>query len=152
MALYVPAGARRRRLVLGMVLALVVGLGIGYVAGRATSPGLADEVTDVQDLARDAATALQRIPIEYEQALAGEGGESTSTITGAIDRAERQLGDAYAEAIWLRDDASSITARGFELLAGLVDDGVDAGAFESAIGVLVDQIEGVFGITAGPGG
>src|SRR5512134_3173655 len=110
MALYIPAGARRRRLVLFVVLALVVGLGLGDVGGRATSPGLADDV----------ATALLRIPIEYEQAVAGEGGESTETITGAIERARLQLDDAYAEAIWLADDVRDSTDPAFADLAGMV--------------------------------
>ena len=39
MAVYVPAGARHRRLVLSVLAALVVGLAVGFVAGRATSPG-----------------------------------------------------------------------------------------------------------------
>jgi hypothetical protein len=146
MALYVPAGARRRRLILAVVGGLLVGLVVGFLAGRATSPGLADDVADVQDLAADAATALQRVPIEYEQAVAGEGGESTDTITGALDRAQAQLDDAYAEAIWLADDASAATDASFDDLRALVREGGPAAEFEAAVGDLVDQIEATFGI------
>src|SRR5881392_2161222 len=99
MALYVPAGARRKRLVLVGALALIAGLLVGFGVGRATSPGLEDEVTDVQNVAFDAVAALRRIPIEYEQAVVGEGGESTVTITEALDRAQTLLDDAYAQAL-----------------------------------------------------
>ena len=148
MALYVPAGARRRRLVLVAVVALAVGLAVGYVAGRASSPGLADDVAEVQDLAADAATALQRIPIEYEQAVVDEGGESTDTIRSALESAELQLDDAYAEAIWLTDGTRDITDPAFGALQRLVEDRVEASDFEDAVGVLVEQIERIFGITA----
>ena len=153
MALYVPAGARRRRVILALVGGVVVGLIVGYLVGRATSPDLADEVAEVQDLAVDATTALQRIPIEYEQAVAGEGGESTDTITGALDRASAQLDDAYAAAIWLPDGGvrAGPTRRSTEL-AALVAAGADPSEFEAAVDALVAEIEATFAITADAAG
>jgi len=147
MALYVPAGARRRRLIIGVVAGVVLGLAIGFVVGRASSPGLADDVAEVQGLATDATTALQRTPIEYEQAVAGEGGESTDTISGALDRAQRQLDDAYAEAIWLPDGASAVTDEAFADLASLVVAGAAPAEFEQAVEDLVTQIDTTFGIS-----
>jgi hypothetical protein len=148
MALYVPSGARRRRLVIGIVGGLLVGLVIGFLAGRASSPGLADDVAEVQGRAVDATTALQRIPIEYEQALAGEGGESTAAISAAIERAMGQLADAYAEAIWLDDNAASATNGSFDELTALVVDEADLAEVEAAIDGLVAQIETTFAVTA----
>ena len=148
MALYVPAGARRRRLVIGVIAGVILGLAIGFVVGRTSSPGLADDVAEVQALAIDATTALQRTPIEYEQAVAGAGGESTETITGALDRAQRQLDDAFAEAIWLPDDAPTATEQAFEDLAALVLDGASTAEFEQAVDDLVSQIDTTFGISA----
>ncbi len=146
MALYVPAGARRKRLLLVGAVALVAGLLVGYVVGRATSPGLEDEVADVQDVALDAVAALRRIPIEYEQAVAGEGGESTETITEAIDRAQALLGDAYAEAVWLADDAHEATDPGFDELRQLVDDEASPAEFDAAIETLVAQVATTFAV------
>jgi hypothetical protein len=146
MALYVPAGARRTRLILIGVLALIVGLLVGFGVGRATSPGLEDEVTDVQGLALDAVAALRRIPIEYEQAVAGEGGESTDTITGAIDRADELLDDAYAEAIWLPDDAHEATDPAFDELRQMVEDEATPAEFDAAIEALVDQVATTFAV------
>lgn len=149
MALYVPAGARTRRLVLVGVAALVVGLLLGYLVGRASSPGLPDEVAAVQDLAADAATALERLPIEYEQLLAGEGGESTDTLIDAIERARTQLDIAYTAAIWLPDDSSAATDVTFDGLVVAVEDSIPADAFASGIAEAVGQIESAFGIIAG---
>ncbi len=148
MALYIPAGARRRRVVLALVGGVLVGLVAGYLLGSATSPDLADEVAEVQGFALDATTALQRIPIEYEQAVAGQGGESTATITGAIDRARGQLDDAYAAAIWLPAEASSATDASFDELAAMVAADATSGELEAAIQGLVAQIETTYGITA----
>ena len=146
MALYVPAGARRKRLVLVGALALIAGLLVGFGVGRATSPGLEDEVTDVQNVALDAVAALRRIPIEYEQAVAGEGGESTDTITEALDRAQTLLDDAYAQAAWLPDDAHEATDPAFEDLSQMVEDKVPPAEFDAAVEALVAQVATTFAV------
>lgn len=146
MALYVPAGARRRRLILTVVAGLVVGLALGFVLGRSTAQGLGDRVDAVKAQAADAATALERIPIEYEQAVAGEGGESTDTIRGAIERAGDQLDDAYAEAIWFGSDARDATDDAFAELARAVDDGVPPDDFATLIDAAVARIQQSFAL------
>ena len=146
MAVYVPAGARHRRLVLSVIAALIVGLAVGVVTGRATSPGLADEVADVQELAVDAATAFERIPIEYEQLLAGGEGESTDTVQDAIDAAEDQLKATYSEAIWLGSDAASETDAAVDELTTVFRDGGSAQDFAAAVDGVVAAIEERFAV------
>jgi hypothetical protein len=148
MALYVSDGARKRNLVLAAVGALVLGLVIGFVAGRATSTGLEEEVSAVQDEAIAAATGFQRLPIEYEQAVAGEGGESAATIDDAIDSADDQLQSVYSEAIWLPDDASAPTDAAVEDLRQVVADQGSLAEFEAAVDDVVQAIEATFGVTA----
>ena len=152
MALYVPAGARTRRLVLVGAAALVAGVVLGYVVGRASAPTFADEVADVQELASAAATALERLPIEYEQLLGGGGGESADTLINALDSARSQLAEAYVAAIWLADDAPSATEEAFDSLLVAVNDSVPAAVFADAIDQAVTRIKATFGIDAGPGG
>lgn len=146
MALYVPAGARTRRLVLVGAAALVIGLLLGYGVGRASSPGLSNEVADVQARARDVATSIERLSIEYEQSLAGEGGESATTITDAIDRARADLAEAYAAAIWLPEAATAGTDEAFDRLTAKVDDGVSAADFVGGTNDLIGAIESTFGL------
>ncbi len=49
MALYVPAGRRRRNFIIGLVGALIVGLIIGALLGRVSAPTVSDKVSSVQD-------------------------------------------------------------------------------------------------------
>ncbi len=146
MALYVPAGARRRRLILAIVTGLVLGLALGFVLGRSTAQGLGDRVDAVKAQASDAATALERIPIEYEQAVTDSGGESTETITAAVDRARAQLDDAYAEAIWFDAEASVETDDALDAVSEAVVDEAEPADLASLIDEAVVAIQQRFAL------
>jgi hypothetical protein len=148
MALYVPAGRRRRRVIGGLVLAVVVGLLLGFGLGRQTATSTSDDVTSVQDQARDAVGALQSAPTEYAQAAAGATAEFANGggAGAALDRVERQVKDALDAAPWLGpasraaalaalDDVRTVAAR-----KGSPDE------FEKAVGAAADQLEEIFGI------
>jgi hypothetical protein len=147
MALYVPDGARRRRLAIAVAVGLAAGLLLGFVLGRSTADGLDDGVASVQEQAAEAATALERIPIEYEQALAGEGGESTTTITDAVDRASAQLDEAYEAAIWLGSDARDGTDAAFAEIEAEVAAGADLVVVQDAIDAGVAEIQLTFALS-----
>jgi hypothetical protein len=95
-------GSRRHRItaVVGAA-SLLVGGGIGYLIGHSGATSASDVVASARSKGEDAATALQRLPIEYEQAVTNASGESTTTITDAIDDAATLLAAAYAAAPWL---------------------------------------------------
>lgn len=145
MAIYVPDSTRRRRAVLLAVGCLVAGLVVGGLVGRATAPGIDDEVRGVQAQAADAATALQRLPIEYEQLLSGDG-ESPATVNEAIDRAQAQLGEAYADAIWFGDSAKSVTDAALDALREVVAGEGSAEDFAAAVDEAVSAIEDRFAV------
>jgi len=86
MAVYMQGSRRRWVIVAVAVVALLIGIGIGYVIGNNTATTSADVLAESRSKGEDAATALQRLPIEYEQAVSASG-ESSATITGAIDEA-----------------------------------------------------------------
>jgi len=88
MAVYMQGSRRRWVIVAVGVVALLVGIGIGYVIGNNTAKTSADVVAESRSKGEDAATALQRLPIEYEQAVSASG-ESSATITGATTPAAR---------------------------------------------------------------
>ena len=89
MALYVPAGRRRRNLILGLVGALVVGLVIGGVPRPGhRRPMLSDKVAKRARLGERGDRAVQATPIEYEKQLAGstefeKGGTVVQSLTDA---------------------------------------------------------------------
>ena len=63
MALYIPASRRRRNALLMAAAALVIGLALGYLVGKAGQPSFAGEVRSAQHKADDLATQLERLPI-----------------------------------------------------------------------------------------
>ncbi len=153
MALYVSAGTRRRRVVVVATAALLVGLVLGYVAGGAGSPSLSGEVNAVQARAAQATTALERLPIEYEQSLAGAGGESAGTILDALDRVDVKLDEAYGAAIWLPEGSSSTTDAALADLAAAAAAGAPAANFAEGVTSLAGQIALTFALPtpASPG-
>jgi hypothetical protein len=147
MAIYVPPTTRRRRLVLLVGAGLVVGLLVGFGLGRATSSGVDDAVSGVRDRATEAGTTLERLPIEYEQAVADSGGESTRTITEAIDRARAQLDRAWRDASWFGPEVRKPVDAALDELDAAAAQRVPAARFGDAIDAAVTAVEGAFGIT-----
>lgn len=102
MALYIPAGRRRRRLIVAVVVAVLVGLVAGWALGRATAPTVADRVASVRSQAQAIDGRLQALPNEYDKVLAGDpqyanGGGPADSLVGIVADT-RQLAD---EATWL---------------------------------------------------
>jgi hypothetical protein len=148
LAIYVPDSTRRRRAVLLAAGCLVAGLVLGALVGRATAPSIDDEVRSVQAQAADAATALQRLPIEYEQLLSGDG-ESAATVNDAIDSAQAQLREAYDGAIWLGDTAPASTDAALDTLREVVAGEGSADEFAAAVDEAVSAIEERFAVSVG---
>jgi hypothetical protein len=133
--------------VLLVAAGLLVGLLVGFGLGRATSSGLDDALSQVRGAATDAAVGLQRMPIEYGQAVEGEGGESTRTITEAIQRARADLDQAWDDAEWFGPDARKPVDAALDELDDEVAAKASADQFEAAVGRAVDAIETAFGVT-----
>lgn len=102
MALYVPAGRRRRNLILGLVGALVVGIVLGVVVGRVTAPTLSDKVSSVQDSVRGVTARIRATPLEYQKQLSGSTQfQSGGTVAQSLTDARRSLTAALDDAVWL---------------------------------------------------
>jgi hypothetical protein len=102
LALYVPAGRRRRNVMLGLAGALVVGLVIGGVLGRVTAPTVSDRVASVQDSAREVTSRLRATPIEYEKQLSGSSEfRAGGTVVQSLTDAQSSLESALDDAVWL---------------------------------------------------
>ena len=134
MAIYVPASRRRRTTIAIAVACAVAGLVLGVIAGRATSPSLADRVHDVQEQARRATSQLRVVAL-HEDASTGTAGNEL-----ALKRAHDELVDALADAQWI--DARA----GKALVADL--DALDARSSASDIEDVAKEIDAAFGISA----
>src|SRR4051812_42832777 len=71
MALYVPAGRRRRNRAIALAATAVVAVVVGFLIGRVTAPTVDDRVSDVQADARAVVGTLAATPNEYRKEQAG---------------------------------------------------------------------------------
>ena len=146
MAIYVSSGARRRRLILIAAAGLVAGLAVGFGLGRATAPDLDDAINNARGHATEAATTLQRLPIEYQQAVAGRGGESSTTITDAVTRARAELARAVDRATWLGTGADDAANKSIDEVERAVKAKASLATFEDAVSRAVASIKATFGL------
>ncbi len=151
MAVYVSAGSRRRRTVLSTAAALAVGLILGVLVGRTTAPDVHDAISDSQHEAGDAAAALARLPLEYEQSVGTNNGETSATILAALDAARDQVHTAFDDSPWLtNEDRTSI-----DRLLDAVDDaarrGVPAAQFDERLDAATSALASTFAITVDAG-
>ena len=72
MALYVPIARRRRNAVAMASATLAVGLLVGWIAGRNSSPSIATRVRTARASLTATAARLDNVPNEYTKALAGK--------------------------------------------------------------------------------
>jgi hypothetical protein len=147
MAVYMPAEKRRRRTVLAVVVAVVVGVIAGFFLGRATSRGVDDAVADARDKGSDAATALSRLPIEYEQKQGGEGGETSTTILDSVDSAEARLRDAFEAAPWLTPAQQRAARAAVASVRADVENDVSLEKFKGSIDNASEAVARTFGVT-----
>jgi hypothetical protein len=132
-AIYVPESRRRRTLIVVAVVCVVIGLVLGFVAGRASSPSLGDRVHDVQEQARQATSQLRVVAL-HEDASTGTDGNSL-----ALKRARTELTDAL-------DDASWITAADGKAMLASVD-ALRGDSSANTIEGVAKKIDAAFGIT-----
>ena len=132
MAIYVPASKRRRNAIIIAVIALLAGLAPGLVFGRASAPSLEEQVADVQDQARAAASELRVITLHEDAGTGNQGAEL------ALERAHDDLSDALDGAPWIPDADA-------EALLAAVDD-LDASSSADEIEQVARQIEVAFGL------
>lgn len=147
MAIYMPAGRRRRRAALAMGAAFVVGLVLGGLIGRLTAPSVEDRVGDVRSEARSVQGELQAMPINYEKELQQETQfEQGGGVTDALARARRQLDGALADAPWLGRDSRASARAALTTLSDARQSRVPPEEFNRLVTQGSDQIGQVFGV------
>ncbi|MEA3054760.1 MAG: hypothetical protein QOD30_192 [Actinomycetota bacterium] len=132
MAIYVPESRRRRTLIVVAVVCAVAGLVLGVVAGRASSPSLADRVHDVQEQAREATSQLRVVALHEDASTGTEGNDL------ALKRAHDELAAALDDATWIS------AADGRAVLASV--DALQGDSSASAIEGVAKKIDAAFGI------
>ena len=148
MAVYMQ-GSRRHRITAAVGAAtLLIGFGIGYLVGHGGATSASDVAAAARSMGEDAATALQRLPIEYEQAVASSSGESSATITEAIDQAASLLDDAYAVAPWMGPAVRQAPLDAIDVLRQDVAAKASPETFSNHVTDAVSAIETAFNLPA----
>ncbi len=147
MAIYMPAGRRRRRAALALGAALVVGLVVGVLVGRFTAPSVDDRVAGVRSEGRSVQGELQAMPINYEKELQGNTQfERGGGVADALARARRQLDGALADASWLGRDSRASARAALTSLSDARQSRVPPEEFSRLVTQGADQIGEVFGL------
>jgi hypothetical protein len=151
MAIYVPAGRRRRRLYLVGAGALVVGLVVGGLVGRATSDSLDDQVQAAQDRGRAVSSQLRVVAVHQE----AEAASTTSANAGqaaafALDRARTQLASACRDAPWIPDATCRQLDGSIADLASRAPGESDQAEFATAVETAATAVDTAFGVTERP--
>lgn len=144
MALYIPAGRRRRKLIVAAVVGVVVGLIVGIGIGRASAPSLSDKVSSAQTAARTLAARLQTVPLEYEKSLSGTAG--AADIPATIATIEAAVPDAVDKAPWLGSEDQKTIVADIEAVVTATKARRPAADVQKAIDTAVATIETSFGI------
>jgi hypothetical protein len=149
MAVYMRGRTRRWLPAAVGAIGLVLGGGVGYAVGHSGTVTTADVLASARDKGEDASDALQRLPIEYEQALTNRAGESSTTMLEALDAAGSLLSDAFAAAPWLGPAQRQPCDAAIEALRGDVRTAASAETFEQHVDEAVAAIDSTFGVGAG---
>jgi hypothetical protein len=144
-AIYVPQGRRRRKLIVVGAGALVVGLVVGVLAGRAAAPTVASRIHSVGNEAHRIASQLRVVSLHEEAGTASLAGGGDAGADLALRRTGADLRRLLRRAPWVS------AADGSRLVADTADleRAAPAEARTPAFGERVDQlakrIEATFG-------
>lgn len=144
MALYIPAGRRRRRTIALTATALLIGLVAGGLVGRASAPSVEDRIHSVQVDARRTAAGLRVLAL-HDQA----GAIATQTPGGGgaelvLARTRIELERSFARAPWLARAQRDQLLLALDALRATPDRG--GATFGAAADALAANIEHAFGV------
>jgi hypothetical protein len=147
MALYVPAGRRRRNLAIALIAIALVAVVIGFLLGRVTAPTVDDRVADVQADAREVVGTIAATPNEYRQEQSGstefrEGGGVDQALAGA----RRSLDAVLDDAPWLGRALRREATDALDTVGTAARASVPAAQYSTAVTRASARIEQVFGI------
>jgi hypothetical protein len=144
-ALYIPAGRRRRRTAFFAVGALVLGLLIGAVVGRASAPTATEKIKAVQADARNTAAALRVIALHDEAGAVSAQGADDAGIALVLKNTRSDLRDEFARAVWISPAARAELLQELDALEAQTDR--KSTQFGEAAEKLAANIEATFGTT-----
>ncbi|MDT4917638.1 MAG: hypothetical protein QOH89_2338 [Pseudonocardiales bacterium] len=140
MALYIPESRRRRRLIVVAAIAVVVGLAVGVLIGRATVPTVSDRIATVRTEARDISGGLRVLVLHIQAHTANDTAGEAKTVVAKV---RSQLLAEFDKAPWLGDAQKRALLTELASLTDRTDP--TSAAFGSAAESLARHIDVTFG-------
>ena len=153
MALYVSAARRRRRTLVVGAIALVVGLLLGWLIGRATGSSADDEVNARQNDAEQLVARLDGLDLEYQQTAAGGAGGSDA-LKGSLDAAAAIAADTdalMARMPWVAQAVRTATVQVVDGVRRAVEVGAPPDEVSAAVADADQAVRAAAGLDAPPG-
>ena len=148
MARYIPISRRRRNAAIATVIALFVGIALGWLIGKLSAPSVSSAVKDAQQQAADVAIQLERLPIEYDQALSGSGDTVQAGVIAPLDDLQAAATNAFDDAPWVSPQTRAGAQDALAEVRRAAEDEVSADEFEAAVTEAADTIRLAFGLSA----
>jgi hypothetical protein len=126
------------------IAALLVGVLLGIVLGRTTAPGVDDAVGSSKSRGSSIASALSTLPLEYEQARAGAGGEDQARIESAVQIVVDMVPPALDKAPWLGPSARRQVTDAVGAVMHAVRDKATVAEMTGAVETAVATVQDVF--------
>ena len=147
MALYIPAGRRRRKLVLTTVASAVLGLLLGLGAGRASAPKAADQARAAKQAAAGVSGELLSLRDHYGEAQRGVIDKATyrGSLTAGLAHASDGLTTAMEDAVWLDGAVKDRLRSQLDTVRDLAERDAPADQFVQAVEQELALIGGAFG-------
>lgn len=146
MAVYIPAGRRRRRVAVLVAVGVIVGVVVGLLVGRATAPDFHEGVSHARDRAGDVIDVLDSLPSEYAALHKGQAGKSTASILHGVDDADTKLRAAIGKAEWLGPSGKQRLHAGLETVRADVTSHAAPSKLEADVRAATKVIDDEFGI------
>ncbi|HEU0089859.1 MAG TPA: hypothetical protein VFQ77_19790 [Pseudonocardiaceae bacterium] len=148
MALYTPQSQRRRRLVVAVAVAFLLGGVLGGLLGRLTAPTVAEQVAQVQEQAREISAQLRVLSLHAAAGAASldAGGDAGTGL--ALQRADQDLAGALGRAPWIAAGSGRALQNRLHELQRSASTRAATSAFAADVDRLASDIDATFGVSA----
>ena len=148
MALYVSEAKRLRRVVVVAATVGVVALAIGWAIGRQQIASIDERVREVQTEGARVASAVERLDIEYEQVLSGNGDSIAQGVIAPLAEVRAILQKTLDRAPWVTVQQRAAILDALAQVDSDANAKVDADAFRAALKNASTLIRTTMGATA----
>jgi hypothetical protein len=150
MALYTPQTQRRRRLMIFVGVAFVLGGLVGGLIGRVTAPTPEQRVAQVQEQARQLTAQLRVLSLHAESGAASLGADGDAGSALALRRADDDLARVLELAPWVPAHQGEVLRARLHELSRAADTQSARPAFGADVDRVADDIDATFGLATQP--